>query len=484
MTSKSSKLLSKLFNLKHLRTSKDASLSNLISAADYFGINYKGTHNFEGIYKDKNSLSLNTQFIHITGTNGKGSVTNKISKAIELSGIRTGKYTSPHISSVIERITINSQAISKERFENDLEEILFLIENERFDLSYFDTLTLLMLRYFHKEKVEVAVIEVGCGGLLDSTNIINPLLSIVTSIGIDHPHLIGRTREEIATNKSGIFKKNTAALVGFDCFDKEIFIKKAEKLNSDLYFVDSQGRLYEEENKLTARKALILLRSLYDEYIFKGRLTDKVIEEGVESRESCRFEDVIKVNGYQSIEGYITSRSRSRSQRKVNDEKIKNIKEMISEDRLKIILDVAHNLHAIEKVIHMINTLYKGYYIRVIIGISSNKDVIDIFKKVISNADRLYFVTSENERLLTVEDLQAYVHYLNEEYVNVVDLTDENVVSKENIGEVKEIIYKSIEDLSYEKELILICGSFFIMKDARLALGYKDYVDELRIDDK
>lgn len=484
MTSKSSKLINKLFNLKHLRSSKAESLSNLLLAADYFGINYKGTNNFEGRYKDKNSLSLNTQFIHITGTNGKGSVTHKISKAIELSGIKTGKYTSPHISSVVERITINSQAISKERLENDIEEILLLIDNGRFDLSYFDTLTLLMLRYFDKEKVEVAVIEVGCGGLLDSTNIINPLLSIVTSIGIDHSHIIGRTREEIAMNKSGIFKKNTPALVGFDCFDKEIFKKQAEKLNSDLYFVDSQGSDYEEENKLTSRKALFLLRNLYDKYVFKGRLTDKVIEEGVESKESCRFEDVIKVNGYQSIEGYITNTS-TKSQRNIEKvEKIKKIKEMISKSKLKIILDVAHNLHAIEKVMKMLNSQYKDYNIRVIIGISSNKDVIDVFKKVISTADKVYFVTSASERLLTIDDLQGYVQYLNEEYVNIVDLNEENVVSKENVGEVKEIIYKSIDDLCFEKELILICGSFFIMKDARLALGYKDYVDELRIDDK
>lgn len=474
MNNKSSILLSKLFNLNHFSSYKHLSLSNLIKAADYLGVNYKGTYFFEGAYENKHNLTLNTQFIHITGTNGKGSVTQKVSKAIELSGIKTGKYTSPHISSVTERISIDSLPITKERLAYELEEILYYIDKGVFELSFFDTLTLTMLRYFNKEKVEIGVIEVGCGGLLDSTNIINPLLSIITSIGIDHIHVIGSTREEIALNKSGIFKKNTPALVGSDCFNKDLFRQKAKELNCQLEFVDDRQSLdFEEENKETARKALFLLRNLYDKYVFHGRLTDKVIEEGVSSRQSCRFEDVIKVNS----QGFIL---------KDNKKQENTLSNMINQGKLSIILDVAHNLHAIEKVIEKVRSQYNTYYIRIIIGVSSNKDVIEIFKKVISFADKVYFISNENERMLSISKLHDYIDYFNEEYLikHNEETEKEAIITHENVGEVKEMIYKSLNDVKNEKELILICGSFFIMKDARIALGYKDNIDDFEIYDK
>ena len=146
--------------------------------------------------------------IHIAGTNGKGSVATKIAAALRASSYKVGLYTSPHIHNFRERIQINGELIS----QNVAEEIF----NEVFDpsLSFFDVLTLMAFIHFAREKVDYAVIEAGIGGRLDATNVICPVLSIITSIGLDHTAILGDTLELIAKEKGGIVKPNVPLIVG------------------------------------------------------------------------------------------------------------------------------------------------------------------------------------------------------------------------------------------------------------------------------
>ncbi len=150
--------------------------------------------------------------VHVAGTNGKGSVSNMIAASLMEVGYRVGLYTSPHIVDFRERMRVDGKMVPKEWVYD------FMTRNSetfsRLDLSFFEITTGMAFAWFAEQKVDVAIIEVGLGGLLDSTNIIRPILSIVTSIGLDHCDLLGNTLAEIATQKAGIFKEGVPALVG------------------------------------------------------------------------------------------------------------------------------------------------------------------------------------------------------------------------------------------------------------------------------
>ncbi len=173
--------------------------------------------------------------IHVAGTNGKGSVSHMIASVLQESGYKTGLFTSPHLKDFRERIRINGQMI-------DEETITDFIENHKssFDViepSFFEWTTALAFKYFEKEKVDIAVIETGLGGRLDSTNIITPELSVITNISFDHMQLLGDTLEKIATEKAGIIKKRIDVVIGERQKESEnIFIDKAKEKNSSIVF--------------------------------------------------------------------------------------------------------------------------------------------------------------------------------------------------------------------------------------------------------
>ncbi len=174
--------------------------------------------------------------IHVAGTNGKGSVSSMIAASLAASGLRVGLYTSPHLLDFRERIKlIPNELISKEEVMEFLERYEKEIEN----LSFFEITTGMAFWWFARKAVDVAVIEVGLGGRLDSTNVITPELSVVTSIGLDHCSMLGDTRAEIAIEKAGIFKPGIPALVwGHDPETDKVFMDYAKKVGADLHFAD------------------------------------------------------------------------------------------------------------------------------------------------------------------------------------------------------------------------------------------------------
>ncbi|MBQ9338986.1 MAG: bifunctional folylpolyglutamate synthase/dihydrofolate synthase [Paludibacteraceae bacterium] len=153
--------------------------------------------------------------VHIAGTNGKGSTSHLIAAALQASGLRVGLYTSPHLVDFRERIKINGQMIPEQRVCRFVEGNKQLLEDAK--LSFFEVATSLAFVYFAEEKVDVAVIEVGLGGRLDATNIIRPLLSVITNIGLDHTDLLGNTLARIAAEKAGIIKCGVPCVIGEVC---------------------------------------------------------------------------------------------------------------------------------------------------------------------------------------------------------------------------------------------------------------------------
>jgi dihydrofolate synthase/folylpolyglutamate synthase len=240
-----------------------------------------------------------TKFIHVAGTNGKGSVSHIIASILQAQGYNVGVFVSPHYRDYRERIKINGKLISKPFIAK------FVTNNmERFravNASFFEITTAMAFEYFKEKKVDYAVIEVGMGGRLDSTNIITPLLSVITNISFDHTQFLGDTLPKIAAEKAGIIKRNIPVVIGETHTEtKDVFIKQALKNKAPIAFADKDLKLlnfksdikgisfsldqkkyhcdlsgdYQKKNITTALAAIINLRSrgivISDSAIRKG----------------------------------------------------------------------------------------------------------------------------------------------------------------------------------------------------------------------
>ena len=205
--------------------------------------------------------------IHVTGTNGKGSTSSMLASILQEAGYKVGLYTSPHLKDFRERIRINGEMISEE-FVVD-----FIVSNKVFfevnQLSFFEMNVGLAFDYFAKEEVDVAVIEVGMGGRLDSTNVITPLVSVITNIGLDHTQFLGDTLAQIASEKAGIIKPNIPVVIGeFVTDTKQVFELIAKKSNAPIYFAQELPEVtyesdligfYQKHNKKTVLQTVQLL---------------------------------------------------------------------------------------------------------------------------------------------------------------------------------------------------------------------------------
>jgi dihydrofolate synthase / folylpolyglutamate synthase len=201
----------------------------------------------------KNTLELcnllgnpqnNFKSIHVGGTNGKGSVSHFLASILQTSGLKVGLYTSPHLKDFRERIKINGKLIPEDYVKGFVNN--YRKQFETSGMSFFEMTVGLAFRYFSDEKVDIAVIEVGLGGRLDSTNIITPLLTVITNISFDHMALLGDTLRQIAGEKAGIIKRGVPVVIGETQEEiKDIFTDKAGELNAAIYFADKSFRLSE-----------------------------------------------------------------------------------------------------------------------------------------------------------------------------------------------------------------------------------------------
>ncbi len=180
--------------------------------------------------------------IHVGGTNGKGSVSHSLAAVLQSNGYKVGLYTSPHLQDFAERIRVNGEKISKNY-------IIDFVSNsqkyiEQMSLSFFELTTMMAFCYFKEQKVDYAIIEVGLGGRLDSTNIITPIASVITNISFDHTYLLGNTLKEIATEKAGIIKQNTPIIIGEKQEETNaVFKNKAKEMNAPIFFAEEMYQL-------------------------------------------------------------------------------------------------------------------------------------------------------------------------------------------------------------------------------------------------
>lgn len=284
---------------------------NNIELEQYFQDHNYSTYqrgNYDKYLKDM-SFSFNIPSIHITGTNGKGSTANYIYQIYLNAGYKVGLYTSPYLDDVTEMISINGKQIG---FEEYLNKFLSLKNDfEKYGLSSFEMQTIIAFKMFQEANLDLVIIEVGMGGFIDATNIINPMLSIITSVSLEHTSYLGGTTSEIAYNKAGIVKQNTPVLLGkMDEFAVYAIKERVKKLNSEIHTVcdyfnekvegnnvmfDCQSlkniklstpMLYQIKNACLAIDAI----KIVNDHFF---VSDEQIRSGLLSKTlNCRFEEI------------------------------------------------------------------------------------------------------------------------------------------------------------------------------------------------
>jgi dihydrofolate synthase/folylpolyglutamate synthase len=219
--------------------------------------------------------------IHVGGTNGKGSTSHIISSILQEAGYKVGLYTSPHLKNFTERIRINGEEISKKYVADFITKNTLFLKKQQ--LSFFEMTVGLAFDYFASQKVDIAIVEVGLGGRLDSTNIISPEVSVITNIGYDHTQFLGDTLPEIAFEKAGIIKKNTPIVIGEKQKEvADVFFKKALEMNATISFASDKKYdvetdllgAYQKKNGTTAIHAIKALKgfTVSDNQLQKGLL--------------------------------------------------------------------------------------------------------------------------------------------------------------------------------------------------------------------
>ena len=331
--------------------------------------------------------------IHVGGTNGKGSTTSLIASVLTAAGYKVGLFTSPHLVDFRERIRINGEMISEEEVVSFVERTRPLIESV--GPSFFEYTTLMAFEYFHTHEVDYAVIEVGLGGRLDSTNVILPKLSIITNISLDHTQYLGNTLEAIANEKAGIIKEGVQAVIGNAGGSvRELFERVADERHAPITFCEDEHTIkqYDELHpgmRLdTVDYGLIetplsgdaQLENVHTVLTALRILDDKVLDTPLSHEEVARgFAELYKLSG------------------------LRGRWETISTDP-HIVCDTAHNPAGIAVVAHQLKEeSYDHLYI--IVGMSADKD-IDTNLALLPSSARYYFCTTASQRTLPAEELQ------------------------------------------------------------------------------
>jgi dihydrofolate synthase/folylpolyglutamate synthase len=291
--------------------------------------------------------------IHVTGTNGKGTVSTKVANGLQAQGMKVGLFTSPHVNTFRERIQINGKMISEE----ELMEKAKVIKEICSEAIFFEVLTAAAFLYFFEQKVDIAVIEVGIGGLRDCTNIISPLLSIITTISYDHMDVLGNTLDEIAREKAGIIKQNTPVVLGHTAARKPVF-QQAFQCKSPIYLVPPIED-WMEENTEIARRALKIL---------------------------CKNADLTTLPGVQLCRFQI-----------------------VRHGKIAAIYDIAHNSDGMEKLFKMVEKWYPGESYSVIFGLKKTKDFDAITQFLKSKTDHIFPYDGGDERLVSKEKIAKEV---------------------------------------------------------------------------
>lgn len=360
-------------------------------------------------YKDNldNTIRLDEMFdfphhtfksIHIAGTNGKGSVSHILASVLQEAGYKTGLYTSPHLKDFRERIRVNGEMITEDAVVKFTESFVAKNETEKMEPSFFELTVSMAFDYFRAMQVDVAVIEVGLGGRLDSTNIITPEVSVITNISFDHMALLGNTLPKIATEKAGIIKRNIPVIIGESSPETdEVFEQIAKKAESSLAFAD---QFYKAEYGMLTMdgKQSLIIRSNGVE-VYPDLQIDLL---GIYQRHNVptvlKTIDLLKEKGWNLPEAIV----RRGLANTVRNTGLMGRWQIIGHNPLTI-CDTGHNPAGIKLVVEQINqTAWEKLH--VVIGMVNDKDQDEVLSLLPVNA-QYYFTKAAIPRATDPEEL-------------------------------------------------------------------------------
>ena len=376
--------------------------------------------------------------VHVAGTNGKGSSSHMLAAILQASGYKTGLYTSPHLKDFRERIKINGIEIEKDFVVDFVNRMLETIA--RVEPSFFELTVAMAFQYFAEKKIDIAIIEVGLGGRLDSTNVINPLTSLITNIGYDHMDILGNTLTEIAREKAGIIKKRKPAVISERQIEIEnVFKHKAEAEEAPLIFASDEIEIVPQDyNSLKVKERN------QPEYIIspelKGHYQNRNIKGVIETARQLEKMGY-KISTDSIVEGI--NKTISFTGLKGRWQKL--------QDRPLVIADTAHNAEGIFEVVKQIKkTPYKA--LKWVFGMVKDKSPDKILSILPKNAF-YYFCQAKIARAMDATDLQKSAL--------------EKGLSGTVVTDVKEALQKAISD-SEPDDLIMIGGSTFVVGETDL----------------
>ncbi len=371
--------------------------------------------------------------IHVAGTNGKGSVSNMLASIFQEAGYKAGLYTSPHLKDFRERIRINGEMIPQEeviRYYDLLNEKSIEIQ-----ASFFEMTVVMTFSYFIDKEVDIAIIETGLGGRLDSTNVVNPDLSIITNIGYDHQQFLGNTLSEIAGEKAGIIKPGKPVVIGqFHPKTAEVFIKKSVQENAPVYFSkDSNYKVEVTENKQFTINNKIVHCPLNASYQIENITTVLTAIDVYKSYYSDL--KISEQNIYDGLENVIINTGFSGRWQVIHQHP-------------KVVVDVGHNEDGIKEIVRQISK-ESFRHLRIVYGAVKDKDVTKILELLPKRNASYYLCEPPLPRKLPLASL---IEIASNIHLSVA-YTIENP---------REAYHKALKDADKD-DLIVVLGSFFIV---------------------
>ena len=381
--------------------------------------------------------------IHIAGTNGKGSVSNMIAAVLQQAGYQTGLFTSPHLTDFRERIRVNGEMIPKQKVVNFVDR--YKEEMARLDLSFFEMTTAMAFDYFAQSDVEVAVIETGLGGRLDATNIVQPILSVITNIGLEHTEYLGNSLPKIAREKGGIIKKCTPVVVGEKNSSYNLVLEEiAADMRSSLHYATDSFEL--GESRLEGGKQVINITRRRDHNIYQLRL---------DLLGKCQGENLATVATAIDILHETTPMSISR---RAFVEGVRDVValtsfrgrwQVISQKPL-IVCDTAHNAHGIKLVGEQLVERTNSGKLLCVMGFCKDKDIVDMLALMPRNAH--YILTrAASPRAATLEQVTEAASSLELDF--------------EVAPTIEEALVRAQQQLT-DEDMLFVGGSTFVVAEA------------------
>ena len=376
--------------------------------------------------------------VHIAGTNGKGSTATMLTDILKEGGFRVGKYTSPHLVSFTERITVNEKEITEEEVADITEYIHGKViekDKNRF-FTFFDFTTALAFEYFRREKVDIAVIETGLGGRLDSTNVLLPLLSIITNVAYDHTDQLGSSLANIAFEKAGIIKQGIPVVTACEGISRQIVEDRAKELHCRAYILNRDFSYEKTGDQRLAYRGISrnfgdIFVSLHGDH----QLTNCALA-------LCATEILSSPGFFVENEAILSGLSRMTLQGRL---------EKVKEDPL-VLLDAAHNPHGIYALSEFIHTHFQDKKKILVFGVMKDKEYKKMLNEIVPEMDTVILTKPNIERALSPYSMQACL---------------DNAIITDNMRNALE----KARTVATEKDLILVTGSFYTIGEAKTIIN-------------